>query len=327
MPQQKRISFGKYRSLIRATAIGAKATFQILAIDHQDALKRAMHPGDPTSVTDGEMRDFKRLVVSHLSQSVTGVLLDPVYGAFDAIASTNLQTALLVELEKADYALEPMPLNVEIDPDWSVSKIKRMGADGVKLFYYYNPFEAEHAAHQDDVIRSVVADCAKYDIPFYAEPIVYFPEGSTHTKADLVVESAKRAAVLGVDVLKLEFPVNGTHDDGTWEDACRAITDAVDVPWVLLSAGVDFETFARQLEAACKGGASGYIVGRAIWGPLAPLKSEERGEMLYRTIRPRLKLLNAITSLHGRPWFDAYNALYEKPTTDTFRTYGDMTDE
>ncbi len=38
-----------------------------------------------------------------------------------------------------------------------------------------------------------------------------------------------------------------------------------EVPWAVLSAGVDHETFVGQVETAMANGASGVIAGRALW--------------------------------------------------------------
>jgi sulfofructosephosphate aldolase len=46
---------------------------------------------------------------------------------------------------------------------------------------------------------------------------------------------------------------------------CRAITDALPVPWVVLSQGVPFDEFPQAVEDACKGGARGFLAGRALW--------------------------------------------------------------
>ena len=46
---------------------------------------------------------------------------------------------------------------------------------------------------------------------------------------------------------------------------CREITDALPVPWVVLSQGVPFDEFPRAVEDACKGGARGFLAGRALW--------------------------------------------------------------
>ncbi len=46
---------------------------------------------------------------------------------------------------------------------------------------------------------------------------------------------------------------------------CKELDQASRLPWVLLSAGVDFESFRIQVEIACKAGASGFLAGRALW--------------------------------------------------------------
>ena len=144
----KKLSFGKFRALQRAST--PDGFFNILAIDHQDALRRAMNPQFPDRVSPADLTGFKLQTVAALIDNVSGVLLDPVYGVFQAIVGQILETkGLLVELEKADYQLNPMPLDVEIDPDWNVAKIKQINADGVKLFFYYNPHQADHAARQE----------------------------------------------------------------------------------------------------------------------------------------------------------------------------------
>jgi tagatose 1,6-diphosphate aldolase len=324
---QESLPVGKYRALQRCSTSGG--VFAILAIDHQDALKRALQPGNPTSVTAEVVTQFKMNVVDALSSETSGVLLDPVYGAPQAVAGGILRHAgLLVELERADYQMQPMPLDVEIDPAWNVAKIKHMGADGVKLFFYYNPTDRAHTARQDAVVRDVIADCGRFDIPLYAEPIVYqSDEGAS--KRQLVIESARRIAQLGADVLKLEFPcdVQQTPDASEWFSACAELTATAGAPWVLLSAGVSFDLFARQLEIACKAGASGFIVGRALWGEATQIQDAAERALWLKTVgRQRIQMLNGIADRHACSWMDWYAA----PTVSTawFKQYkGDGDDE
>jgi tagatose 1,6-diphosphate aldolase len=319
---KKPLTVGKYRAFQRSST--AEGSFAILAIDHQDALREYLRPNDPKSLPTEDIITFKMQVTNMLATEVSGVLLDPIFGAPQAIAQGILNGhSLLVELEKADYQMQPLPLNVEIDPDWNVAKIKRMGADGVKLFFYYNAANREHADRQDAIVRQTVADCTRHDIPFYAEPIFY-PNQQGDTKRTAVVESARRLSHMGVDVLKLEFPVDVEQetDEAIWAEACAEITGNVDVPWVLLSAGVAFEMFARQLEIACKAGAAGFIVGRAVWGDVATITgANKRREWLNTEGRRRLQLLGAIVHQHAYRWSDWYDA--PDVTVEWFRQYGE----
>lgn len=320
---KKSLSIGKYRALQNCST--ASGLFGVLAIDHQDALKRALNPDKPETLSAEDLTRFKLEVVGTLIDETTGVLLDPLYGVAQAIYQHRVsRTGLLVELEKADYAMNPLPLDVEINPNWSVAKIKRMNADGVKLFFYYNPYNQEHADRQDTLIRQVVRDCEQYDIPLYAEPIVYQTD-EIHSKRDLVIASAKRVAQLGVDVLKLEFPLDVSlhHDESLWYEACQELDEAIDIPRVLLSAGVSFDTFARQVEIECKSGASGFIVGRAVWGDAAKISdADTRNQWLMTIGRQRLHLLQAITAAYGHAWHDYYAP--QAVQTDWFTDYEEM---
>lgn len=317
----KPLSVGKYRALQQAST--SSNHFAVLAIDHQDSLKQALNPQAPATVTDGELVAFKHRVVTSLWHEVSGLLLDPVFGLIQAIdAGLPPQVGLLVELEKADYNLEPLPLAVEIRTQWSVARIKRMGAQGVKLFYYYDPDDTALCEQQDATIAQVVADCARYDIPLYAEPII--TNGTTHNRQQKIIASALRAQALGVDMLKLEFPVDVTHEQDIeiWKSACQALSDCLEIPWVLLSAGVSFDVFQQQVEVACQAGASGYIVGRAVWGDATTFDDVvAQTEWLLTTGRERLQMLSSIVEQYAMPWLKHY-AL---PDTST-RWYLDYAD-
>ena len=65
------------------------------------------------------------------------------------------------------------------------------------------------------------------------------PEEFAARKEDLVVDGAVFLQECGSKVLKLEYPGSAS--------GCRRVTDAIDVPWAVLSAGVDHEAFCEQL--------------------------------------------------------------------------------
>lgn len=317
---KRTLSIGKYRALQRAST--ADGLFTILAIDHQDVLRQALNPADPRAVTPADLTAFKLDVVTALAPLSSGTLLDPVYGAPQAIAGDQIPHGLLLEVEKADYDLKPLPLVAEVRPGWSISKIKRLGGDGAKLFFYYRPDAPEHAAVQEALIRGLVAECVRCELPLYAEPILYRlndqPVASEQITS-IVIESARRIAALGADVLKLEFPRAADDREG-WDAACRAVTDAVDVPWALLSAGVSFDVFVTQVETACRQGASGFIAGRAVWGEAASFDSrEDRINWLHSVGRDRMERLGTIAEEYGRSWRDCVDV---EPVSETwFQTY------
>jgi tagatose 1,6-diphosphate aldolase len=78
---------------------------------------------------------------------------------------------------------------------------------------------------------------------------------------------------------------------------------------VLLSAGVDFNSFQKQVEIACKSGASGFLAGRALWQEGAQIRSrKERMNFFRNTAAPRLQELAEIADKHGKPWYSKLGA-------------------
>jgi tagatose-1,6-bisphosphate aldolase len=133
------------------------------------------------------------------------------------------------------------------------------------------------------------------------------------------VETAKRVTLLNVDVLKAEFPLDvNDADESRWMDACEEISAASSVPWILLSAAVDFESFLRQVTVACNAGASGIAVGRAVWKEAVNMQSDQRMKFLQTTARDRVSRLTSLCQALAKPYTNFYTA--EAPF-DWYQTY------
>jgi tagatose 1,6-diphosphate aldolase len=277
------------------------------------------------------MRDFKLMVLAYLLEPASGTLIDPVYIAAEAVARRALsgQKGFIVSLEESGYQGEPTARYTELLPNWSVEKVKRMGASAAKLYFDYNPRAGALAEQQERLVATLVEAARKADLPLLVEPVSYsldprIPKSSPEFAAarpDLVVESAKKIGALGVDVLKVEFPHDArfNDDEDAWADACAALNEAAPVPWALLSAGVDFETFKRQVRVACQAGASGYVAGRAIWKEATDLQGEERETFLRTTGAARMAKLTEVAHAYGHPWTAHYPDL-EKAAEEGWMT-------
>lgn len=302
-------TLGKYRHLSRcATPDGH---FVILAIDHRANLRAALDKHALQPSTDAEFAAFKQQVIGALAGEASGVLTDPDFGIPAGIVSRNIAPGhgLLAPIEVTNYDVHPSQREVEFIPDWSVHHIKRVDGDGVKLLLYYHP-DATNAEKQRGIVQQIVTDCAAEDIPFFLEPIPYSLDPSTPlSNSDLLaisVEMARLFSGMGVDVLKLQFPVDAAtnRDKSAWRTACEQVSAACTVPWALLSAGVDYATFAVQTRIACEAGASGVIVGRAVWNEAVTLADPARAEFLATTGRERIRELRTICAGSARPWLE-----------------------
>ena len=305
-------SVGKVRRLQQCAT--ERAVFSILAVDHRQSLRRALDPQAPAAVPDGALVAFKQGVAAALAPVASAVLLDPEYGAAQAVDAGALPgaTGLIVALERTGYSGDPAARVSELLPGWDARRAVRMGASGVKLLVYYHP-DSPTAPQAEALVRQVAASCAEVDLPFFLEPITYSldpaqPRLPSQDRRRVVVETARRlAGIVGVDVLKAQFPLDivAIPDGAEWLAACRELTRASPVPWVLLSAGVDFETYLRQVVAAASAGASGVAVGRAVWREAAELQPEARPAFLSTVARERMVRVTALCQALARPWTDA----------------------
>ena len=293
----------------------AHGTFAVLALDHRQNLRRELHPEDPSATTYAEMVEFKRAVVRALATAATGVLLDPEVGAAQCVVDGSLpgSVGLIVALEATGYGGPAGARESRILAGWSVAKVRRMGASAAKLLVYYNP-DAPNAGGQERLVTEVAEACRAADLALFLEPLSFSLEPGAKLGGDerrrVVVETARRLTALGGDVLKAEFPYDAAvRDHARWAEACDELTAASRVPWVLLSGGVDDETFEAQVAASCTAGASGVVAGRAIWAEAATLHGVARDAFLRTTARSRLDRLARIVEAHARPWRETRSPL------------------
>ena len=259
----------------------ARGVFKMIAVDQRPPIKGpiARHLGVDEAPWDQVAR-FKRMLVETLEAQSTAMLVDPHYAiphSFDVLSPARgmvvtLEDSLFEETGKGR-------LSTSID-DWSVGKIKRMGGDAVKVLAWYRPDAGSDVIkRQRGYVRRIGDDCARFDIPFLLELLVYPLATDSHQtgayvemkgkRSDLVLASVEEFAKpdYGVDVFKLESPVNAADADGS-----AAVQDLFDEmgrlagrPWVMLSAGAGKPEFRAILKHAFAAGASGFLAGRAIW--------------------------------------------------------------
>jgi tagatose 1,6-diphosphate aldolase len=198
-----------------------------------------------------------------------------------------------------------------------VEKAKRLGANGIKLLVLYRPDAGSVTEAQDRMIEAVVVDCARYDIPLFLEPLAYAIESGLSPdsvefagkRRGIVVDTVRRLGALGPDVLKVQFPVDTRFEDdrAVWADACAELNEAAPVPWVLLSGGDPYELFRDQVQIACDAGASGFIVGRALWGDYVRATADEQPRLMEDVVQPRFAELSALADQHGHDWGEHYD--------------------
>lgn len=307
-----KLSVGKIRGLQQIST--GEGLFIICALDHRGSFKKMMEQYYPGGVGYADIVERKMELTEVVMPYASGILLDPIYGAPQAISNSVLPggRGLLVSIEATGYEDTEKGRITTILDGWSVNKIKKMGASAVKMLLYYRPDLIDVARIQVETVNKIATDCVQNDIPFLLEPVTYpvETEGTreyfSEKKTELVVKTAEQLTRLDIDVLKAEFPADIMHDrdKGKLQEKCSRLNEVSLKPWVLLSAGVDFDTFKQQVEIACKAGASGFLGGRAIWQEsIGIINKKERAEYLNNTVASRLQELAEITQKHAIPWY------------------------
>jgi tagatose 1,6-diphosphate aldolase len=259
----------------------------IAAIDHRGLLKKMLHPENPETTTDHEIKDWKKLMCQLYSSRISGLLIDPSYGL--DLVDTTKSCGWLLSMEQTGYRGGQAARVTDIVPGWSVQAAKEAGASGVKLLLYYDPENKSLAEQQLALAEQVGEECQRAGMVYLLEPLSYNIEGSREAEVLRIVQAV---AHLPVDIFKFEYP-------GT-QRACETISSIVTKPWVLLSAGADYETYKEQLRAACSAGASGMAVGRAAWQEFGQYESVERERFLRETATARIEELSSIVETYGK---------------------------
>lgn len=312
--KQTDVDPGKMRSLQRVTS--SDGFFLICALDHLSDFQELLAP-DPAAVTYQQTGEAKIELIRALAPECSAFLLDARYGLAQAIASRALpgSVGLMASIEDEDYKPATATRKTRFRDDWGTNQMKLLGVDVCKLLWFFRP-DSSVAEHQRQVVRSLVDECAKLSLPLVVEPIWYPLEGEDpktgawkSRRVDGIIESAHEADSLGVDMLKVEFPGYVETEEGRSKalEACKRLDASVSVPWVILSAGVGYESFKTQVEIACRAGASGFLAGRSIWRDLASTRDPKARKAAAVEAAHRLAELGAVTRKQGKPFAPALN--------------------
>lgn len=307
--------------------------FKMTAVDQRPPIKNpiASYHGTEEAPFDDVAR-FKAMLIEELQDQSTAMLLDPHYAMPRGIQALSPTKGLIVTLEDSIFQeSEEGRFSSEID-DWSVEKIKRSGGDAVKVLAWYRPDAGPSVLQaQKDFTKRIGDACAKYDIPYLFELLVYPLAGDAHQTKDYVEMKGKKADDVlasveefakpeyGIDVFKLESPLNASDVPGVGAEGGDDVQRIFDEmgrlagrPWVMLSAGAGKADFKNVLTHAYKAGASGYLAGRAIWldafshfPDWSAIASDLRADSV-----PYMNDLNTLTDAQALPWFthDVYGA-------------------
>ncbi len=326
-----KLSPGKLAGLRKVS--NERGVIAAAAMDQRGSLQKSLQKEKGGEVGDAMMEEFKTLVTEVLTPHASAILLDPEWG-LPASKRRAKNAGLLLAYEKTGYdKTGPGRLGDLLD-HWSVRRLKEAGADCLKILLYYTPFDPKDVNDQKHAwVERIGDECRANDIPFFLE-FVGYEEGADEKgldyakkKPEIVAESMKEFTKdrYGVDVLKVEVPVNmkyvegakayggqkaysQTEAKGLFLQAATATTK----PFIYLSAGVSNAEFTEALELAAASGVkfNGVLCGRATWKEGIPIYAKQganafrdwlqsEGVTNINNVNERLKAATSWYSIYG----------------------------
>jgi sulfofructosephosphate aldolase len=280
--------------------------FAMLALDQRESLRTMLRDRFDGDVPDGALSGFKIDAARALTPHASAVLLDvatglgPVREAGAIAPGCGLIVAADRLTQEPGGPVESTDTDEEVLADDAVAAI----ADAYKLLVIWRA--DREPAERERTVAAFLDGCRRRGKPGIVEGIVRPAPGdrlSPERHVDLVVEAARELAGYGADLYQAEVPTLGAADDAAVTAGARQVTEAIDCPWVVLSNGTPGERFADAAVAACRGGASGFLAGRAIWQ--ASIAAPEPRRDLATTAAARLRDLAERVDGVARPLTEA----------------------
>lgn len=325
---------GKFEG-IRACA-DARGIIAAAAIDQRGSLKRAIARACGKEVDDNAFTEFKTAVTRTLSRYASAILTDPEYG-LPALAQRAPGVGALLAYEKSGYDANARGRLPALLEGWNVRRLKQAGANAIKVLIYYNPFDDPAINEIKHVfVERVGAECIANDIPFFLEPIVYDDRMDERSLEFARVKPRYVTAAIeefskpfyGVDVLKIEVPVNVKYVEGMRtfsgpkaydreeaKERLRQAAGAARKPFIYLSAGASPEVFIETLELAAEAEVpfAGVLCGRTTWQEGIPVYGRQGLAALEAWLEDRavknIHALGQTLTQSASPWWTIYGGL------------------
>src|SRR5262245_22261491 len=275
------------------------------AMDQRGSLQKSLAKEKGADISDAMMEEFKSLVTEVLTPHASAILLDPEWG-LPAANRRAKNAGLLLAYEKTGYDKTGPGRLPDLLNHWSAKRLKEAGADCVKILLYYTPDDPKEINDQKHAwVERIGDECRANDVPFFLV-FVGYEEGAdekglefARKKPHIVTESMREFTKdrYGVDVLKVEVPVNMKFVDGTKSFAgtkAYSKKEAIDLfhraaevatkPFIYLSAGVSNAEFSETLELAGETGVkfNGVLCGRATWKDGIPVYAKQGADAFRR---------------------------------------------
>lgn len=272
----------------------ASGGFAMLAVDQREAMRLMFAAaGAKTPVADSVLTNFKVNAAKILSPYASAVLLDQQFCYHQAVEQNAVAKSCAMIVAADDFIPgNGIPVdNVVIDKKINAQAVKRDGAKALKLLVLWR--SDEDAQQRLDMVKEFNELCHSNGLLSIIEPVVRPPRcGDKFDREQAIIDAAKELGDSGADLYKVEMPLYGKGTRSDLLTASQRLNGHINMPWVILSSGVDEKLFPRAVRVAMEAGASGFLAGRAVWSSVIGLPDTEL--MLRDVSAPKLQRLGEI---------------------------------
>jgi sulfofructosephosphate aldolase len=218
-------------------------TYAMVAMDQRESL-RTMFREHGHDDSDDRVRMFKTAVARELAPHASGFLIEP---DFVEDVKPLVPRGLIMAVDRLRQERGGIVEDTQLD---EVDQVPD-GVAALKLLVVWR--DDDRRRERIEMCERFVALAERHRVLSVLEPVVRGGD-------DEIVAAARELGATRPSLYKCQAP-----REGDVVTICHKVTEVLPVPWVVLSQGVPRDEFPLAVENACKGGARGFLAGRALW--------------------------------------------------------------
>jgi sulfofructosephosphate aldolase len=249
---------------------------------------------------------FKLDVARALATLASGFLIDR--DGLDPVRSAGLVpagTGLILAVDALEQDVGGPVQDTDLDDAVLGPDVDLTGVAALKLLVIWR--RDDRREWRVELARRFVAAARARGVLSVLEPVVRATpaelDAGTWDLDAAIREAAGELSPLGASLYKVQVPGAGRGTPAEQRAASERLGRAITGPWVVLSQGVRLDDFRPAVEAACQGGASGFLAGRALWSDV--VGAADVPARLREIAVPRLERLVQVVEREARPWRQA----------------------
>lgn len=274
----------------------------MVAIDQRESLRTMFQEACGRDISDQFVTDFKVAVARVLAPDASAMLFDRQFAmpAFEAAGLVAPRTGRIIAGDRLDQERGGPVTETDIDFEVDPVAAREQGAVALKLLVLWRG--NENAERCLSLTSTFMKRCRAAGIIGIVETMVRPPLAGAEgwDREASILQAAQALGASRPDLYKCDVPYRGRVSAIEISRASEHISEALPCPWVVLSGGTDLADFPGAVAAACQGGASGFLAGRAIWADTIAWTGYERNLELVAS--PRLRRLCDVVDKLARPW-------------------------